>query len=103
MATSVTYGINLLLLALCAWFSEARMRSEGDPWSTQAFADVAHFIRLGLPSTIFACMESWGIHALLPMAGLLHPSDVHLGVMTVLLTTFFFAFTIAFGFGAALR
>eukprot|EP00271_Cylindrocystis_brebissonii_P006422 TRINITY_DN19217_c0_g1_i1.p1 TRINITY_DN19217_c0_g1~~TRINITY_DN19217_c0_g1_i1.p1 ORF type:complete len:729 (+),score=119.63 TRINITY_DN19217_c0_g1_i1:774-2960(+) len=103
MATSLSYVLNLLLLAWCAWRSPSwRHLAKEYSLSTAAFRDVGQFIRLGLPSTIIACVESWGLHALIPLAGLLPTGDFHLAVFTVMLATFFVAFTVAFGFGAAL-
>ncbi|CAN6445885.1 unnamed protein product [Victoria cruziana] len=100
LANSISYWINVLLLALYIKFSAACSKT----WtglSRRAVRDVTNFIKLAAPSAVMACFEWWSFEILTLLAGLLPNPKVETSVLAIILNTSSTAFMVPLGLASA--
>ncbi|XP_031474351.1 protein DETOXIFICATION 16-like isoform X1 [Nymphaea colorata] len=100
LANSISYWINVLLLALYIKFSSACNKS-WTGFSRRAVRDVTNFIKLAAPSAVMACFEWWSFEVLTLLAGLLPNPKVETSVLAIILNTSSTAFMVPLGLASA--
>ncbi|XP_058087828.1 protein DETOXIFICATION 16-like [Magnolia sinica] len=100
LANSISYWINVILLALYVKYSPACKKT----WtglSKEALHDILNFIRLAIPSAIMVCLEFWSFEMLVLMSGLLPNPKLETSVLSISLNTCSMLFMIPFGLSGA--
>ncbi|KAK1280277.1 MATE efflux family protein 5 [Acorus gramineus] len=101
LANSISYWINVLLLALHVRFSPS-CKKTWTGFSKEALHDVLNFIRLAIPSAIMVCLEFWSFEMLVLLSGLLPNPKLETSVLSISLNTSSMVFMIPFGLGSAI-
>ncbi|MQM17541.1 hypothetical protein Taro_050509 [Colocasia esculenta] len=100
LATTISYWINLFLLALYVKFSQAcKMTWTG--FSKEALHDVLNFIRLAVPSAIMICLEYWSFEMVVLLSGLLPNPKLETSTLSVSLNTMWMVYMIPTGLSSA--
>ncbi|KAF8399057.1 hypothetical protein HHK36_014923 [Tetracentron sinense] len=100
MANSLSYWINVLLLALYVKYSTA-CKKTWTGFSKEALHDVPNFLRLAIPSAVMVCLEFWSFEMILLMSGLLPNPQLETSVLSIILNTCALSFNISFGLGSS--
>ncbi|KAL4180410.1 hypothetical protein AMTRI_Chr13g91940 [Amborella trichopoda] len=82
LATSISYWINVVLLALYIMLSTA-CKETWTGLSTEALKDLGHFLRLGFPSTVMVCLETWSFDMIVILSGLLPNPKLETSILSV--------------------
>ncbi|KAK1298795.1 MATE efflux family protein 7 [Acorus calamus] len=82
LANSISYWINVLLLALHVRFSPS-CKKTWTGFSKEALHDVLNFIRLAIPSAIMVCLEFWSFEMLVLLSGLLPNPKLETSVLSI--------------------
>ncbi|ERN05648.1 protein DETOXIFICATION 16 isoform X2 [Amborella trichopoda] len=101
LANSISYWINVVLLALYVKFSPS-CKKTWSGFSMDALHDLWHFLRLAIPSALMVCLEFWSFEMLVLMSGLLPNPTLETSVLSISLNTCSMAFMIPFGLGGAI-
>ncbi|KAJ6793452.1 protein DETOXIFICATION 16-like [Iris pallida] len=100
LATSISYWINVFLLAVYIKFSQAcKMTWTG--FSREAFHDILDFLRLAVPSTFMICLEYWSFEMVVLLSGLLPNPMLETSVLSISLNTMWMVYMIPTGLGSA--
>ncbi|KAH0763013.1 hypothetical protein KY290_019086 [Solanum tuberosum] len=86
LASSISYWINFLFLALYVKFSPTCAKT----WtrlSKEALKDMLAFVRLAIPSAIMVCLEMWSFELMVLLSGLLPNSQLETSVLSICLNT----------------
>ncbi|KAL1819385.1 hypothetical protein ACET3Z_014254 [Daucus carota] len=100
VATSISYWIHVVLLALYVKFSSSCAKS-WTGFSKECLQDILTFIRLAVPSGIMVCLELWSFEMMVLLAGLLPNPQLETSVLSISLTTAENCWMIPFGLGAS--
>ncbi|KAF8407735.1 hypothetical protein HHK36_006870 [Tetracentron sinense] len=100
VANSLSYWINVLLLALYVKLSPA-CKKTWTGFSKEAFYNVLNFLRLAIPSAVMLCLEYWSFEIVLFLAGLLSNPKLETSVLSIILNTNALSFNISFGIASA--
>ncbi|KAG1334819.1 Protein DETOXIFICATION 16 [Cocos nucifera] len=82
MATTISYWINVLLLATYVKFSQACKKT----WtglSVEALHDILNFLRLAVPSAFMTCLEYWSFEMVVLLSGLLPNPKLETSVLSI--------------------
>ncbi|XP_057868198.2 protein DETOXIFICATION 16 [Cryptomeria japonica] len=100
LASSISNWVNVALLLLYINFSPACKRT-WTSFTREAFHDIKDFLKLAIPSSLMICLEYWSYETLVLLSGLLPNPKLETSVLSIILNTSALAYTIPFGFGAA--
>ncbi|CAN6549544.1 unnamed protein product [Malus baccata var. baccata] len=100
LAISISYWVNVILLALYMKFSAACSKTRV-PISMEVFHGIGEFFRFAIPSAIMICLEWWSFELLILLSGLLPNPALETSVLSVCLQTISTLYAIPFGFAAA--
>ncbi|XP_050119068.1 protein DETOXIFICATION 12-like isoform X6 [Malus sylvestris] len=100
LAISISYWVNVILLALYMKFSDACSKTRV-PISLEIFHGIGEFFRFAIPSAIMICLEWWSFELLILLSGLLPNPALETSVLSVCLQTISTLYAIPYGFGAA--
>ncbi|XXG83820.1 hypothetical protein AAC387_Pa10g1489 [Persea americana] len=100
LANSISYWINVVLLAFYVKFSPA-CKKTWTGFSKEALLDVFNFIRLAIPSAVMVCLQFWSFEFLVLLSGLLPNPKLETSVLSISLNTCSMLFMIPFGLGGA--
>ncbi|KAJ0962766.1 hypothetical protein J5N97_027888 [Dioscorea zingiberensis] len=100
LAISISYWINVILLALYIKFSPA-CKKTWTGFSSEALHDILNFIKLAIPSTVMVCLEFWSFEMLVLLSGLLPNPTLETSVLSISLNTIGMVFMIPFGLSSA--
>ncbi|ONK81433.1 uncharacterized protein A4U43_C01F29040 [Asparagus officinalis] len=82
IALSMSYWVNVLLLALYIKFSPACKRT-WTGFSREALKDIPKFLKLSIPSAAMICLEFWSFEMLVLLSGLLKNPKLETSVMSI--------------------
>ncbi|OAY78277.1 Protein DETOXIFICATION 16 [Ananas comosus] len=82
LATTISYWINTLILALYIKLSRACRRT-WTGFSTEALSDVLNFLRLAVPSAFMTCLEYWAFEMVVLLAGFLPNPKLETSVLSI--------------------
>ncbi|XP_019176932.1 PREDICTED: protein DETOXIFICATION 16-like [Ipomoea nil] len=100
LATSVSYWLNVLLLALYVKFSDSCSKT-WTGFSREALKNMRTFVVLAVPSAVMVCLEMWSFEMMVLLSGLLPNPELQTSVLSICLNTAATVWTIPFGLGAA--
>ncbi|KAJ4973858.1 hypothetical protein NE237_007032 [Protea cynaroides] len=101
LANSISYWINVILLALYVLFSPA-CKKTWTGFSKEALHGVLNFIRLAIPSAIMVCLEMWSFEMIVLLSGLLPNPKLETSVLSISLNTAALVWMIPFGLGGSI-
>ncbi|KAL6007397.1 Protein DETOXIFICATION 16 [Asimina triloba] len=82
LANSISYWVNVLLLALYIKFSPA-CKKTWTGFSKEAWHDILNFVRLAIPSAVMVCLEFWAFELLVLLSGLLPNPKLETSVLSI--------------------
>ncbi|CAK9185605.1 unnamed protein product [Ilex paraguariensis] len=100
LANSISYWINVVLLALYVRYSS----SCSETWagfSKEALHDIVTFIKLAIPSAVMVCLEMWSFEMMVLLSGLLPNPEMETSVLSISLNTAATVWMIPSGLSAA--
>ncbi|CDP02838.1 unnamed protein product [Coffea canephora] len=101
LASSVSYWINVLLLALYIRLSPScKMTWTG--FSKEAFHHIWKFLTLAIPSAIMTCLEIWSFEMMVLLSGLLPNPKLETPVLSISLNTCSMIYVMPLGLGGAI-
>ncbi|KAM6593603.1 hypothetical protein CsatA_001306 [Cannabis sativa] len=100
MANSISYWINVLLLALYVMYSPSCAKT-WTGFSKEALRNVPTFVRLAIPSAVMVCLEMWSFEMMVLLSGLLPNPTLETSVLSVSLNTASTVWMIPFGLSGA--
>ncbi|PIA27952.1 hypothetical protein AQUCO_07400057v1 [Aquilegia coerulea] len=100
LANSISYWINVILLALFVNFSPACKRT-WTGFSKEALHDVFNFIKLAIPSAVMVCLEMWSFELMVILSGLLPNPKLETSVLSISLNTSALLWMVPFGLSGA--
>ncbi|KAA8542218.1 hypothetical protein F0562_023370 [Nyssa sinensis] len=100
LSNAISYGINVLILAIYIKFSSACRRT-WTGFSKEGMKNLVSFLSLAIPSALMVCLEFWLYEFLVLMSGLLPNPKLETSMMSISLSTSCVVFRIPFGFGSA--
>ncbi|EXB30262.1 MATE efflux family protein 6 [Morus notabilis] len=100
LANSISYWINVLLLALYVKFSSSCSKT-WTGFSRQAFRNILTFLRLAIPSAVMVCMEMWSYEIMVFLCGRLPNPELETSMLSIILNTASTVWMIPCGLGSA--
>lgn len=100
LANSISYWINVLLLALYIKFSSSCART-WTGFSKEALHNTLTFLKLAIPSAVMVCLEMWSFEMMVLLSGLLPNPKLETSVLSVSLNTAATVWMIPFGLSGA--
>ncbi|XP_038687660.1 protein DETOXIFICATION 16-like [Tripterygium wilfordii] len=100
LANSISYWINVLLLALYVKFSPSCSKT-WKGFSMEALHNIPSFLRLAIPSAIMVCLEMWSFELIVLLSGLLPNPKLQTSALSVCLNTASLIWMIPFGLSSA--
>ncbi|KAL8124078.1 hypothetical protein AgCh_011909 [Apium graveolens] len=100
LANSISYWINVVLLALYVKFSSSCART-WTGFSVEALRNIPIFIRLAVPSAVMVCLEMWSFEMIVLLSGLLPNPQLETSVLSISLNTTANFWMIPFGLSAS--
>ncbi|KAL2234403.1 protein DETOXIFICATION 16-like [Sesamum indicum] len=100
MANSISYWINVFLLALYIKFSSSCSKT-WPGFSKEALHNVLNFLRLAIPSAVMVCLEAWSFEMMVLLSGLLPNPELETSVLSICLNTAATVWMIPFGLSCA--
>uniref|UniRef100_M1D0T9 Protein DETOXIFICATION n=1 Tax=Solanum tuberosum TaxID=4113 RepID=M1D0T9_SOLTU len=82
LANSISYWINLLLLAAYVRISPS-CKSTWTGFSKEAFHDIWTYMRLAIPSAVMLCLEIWSFEMMVLLSGLLPNPKLETSVLSI--------------------
>ncbi|CAK7349646.1 unnamed protein product [Dovyalis caffra] len=101
LANSISYWINVLLLAIYVKFSSSCTKT-WTGFSMEAFHDVINFMRLAIPSAVMVCLEMWSFELVVLLSGLLPNPKLETSVLSISLDTAGTVWMIPYGLSGAI-
>ncbi|KAE8804571.1 MATE efflux family protein 9 [Hordeum vulgare] len=86
LSNAVSYGINLVILALYVRLS-ATCKNTWSGFSREAFKELRQFTALAMPSAMMICLEWWSFEVLVLLSGLLPNPQLETSVLSICLNT----------------
>uniref|UniRef100_A0A2N9GL10 Protein DETOXIFICATION n=1 Tax=Fagus sylvatica TaxID=28930 RepID=A0A2N9GL10_FAGSY len=102
LANSISYWINVLLMALYVKFSSS-CKETWTGFSKEALHDILHFLKIAVPSALMLCLKVWSFELIIILSGLLPNPKLETSVLSICLNTFGLVWMIPFGLSAAVR
>lgn len=100
LAVSISFWINVLLLALYVRFSSLCSKT-WTGFSKEAFHNIIPFVRLAIPSAVMVCLEMWSFELIVLLSGLLPNPKLETSVLSISLNTAAMVWMIPFGLSSA--
>ncbi|KAK4410835.1 protein DETOXIFICATION 16 [Sesamum angolense] len=100
VANSISYWINVFLLALYIKFSSSCSKT-WTGFSKEALHNVLNFLRLAIPSAVMVCLEAWSFEMMVLLSGLLPNPELETSVLSICLNTSATVWMIPFGLSCA--
>lgn len=100
LANSISYWIDVLLLALYVRFSKRCAHSRA-PLSLEALQDLKGFFKLAIPSAAMICLEWWSYEVLVILSGFLNNPELQTATISVCVNTESLIFMLPMGLSAA--
>ncbi|WCJ36135.1 MATE efflux family protein [Euphorbia peplus] len=100
ISISISYWINVLILAIYIKFSSSCEKT-WTGFSMEGTKDLLCFLKLGIPSALMVCLESWSYEILVFLSGLLPNPQLELSMMSISINTSSVVFRIPYGLGNA--
>ncbi|GKV21291.1 hypothetical protein SLEP1_g31284 [Rubroshorea leprosula] len=100
LAISVSYWLNVLLLAFYIKFS-ASLTDTWTGFSIEAMHNIFSFIRISIPSALMPCLKVWSFELMIFLSGLLPNPKLETSVLAVCFNTAQVVWVIPFGLSAA--
>ncbi|KAK9278789.1 hypothetical protein L1049_028367 [Liquidambar formosana] len=100
LSISISYWINVLILAIYIKFSPACEKT-WTGFSKEGTKNLLGFLKLAIPSALMLCFEFWSYEFLVIMSGLLPNPKLETSMMSISLNTSSLVFRIPFGLGSA--
>ncbi|KAK4280737.1 hypothetical protein QN277_012318 [Acacia crassicarpa] len=100
IAISVSYWVNMLLMALYVRFSSS-CKASWTGFSKKALHNVLDFLKLAVPSALMLCLKVWTFEVMVLLSGLLPNPTLQTSVLSICLNIFGVVWMIPFGFAAA--
>ncbi|KAM7479667.1 hypothetical protein LguiA_027880 [Lonicera macranthoides] len=82
LANSISYWINVLLLALYIKFSSSCKKT----WtglSKEALQNIPSFLKLAIPSAVMVCLEMWSFEMMVLLSGILPNPELETSVLSI--------------------
>ncbi|KAK1301456.1 MATE efflux family protein 8 [Acorus calamus] len=100
-AITISYWVNLLLLALYVKFSPS-CKSTWTGFSMEAFHDILDFLKLSIPSALMTCLEYWSFEMVVLLSGFLPNPKLETSVLSISsLNTMWLVYMIPVGLSSA--
>lgn len=100
LANSISYWVNVVLLALYVKFSSSCAKS-WTGFSKEAFHNILTFLKLAIPSAVMVCLENWSFEMMVLLSGLLPNPQLETSVLSISLNTASTVWMIPFGLSNA--
>ncbi|WOL09465.1 hypothetical protein Cni_G18218 [Canna indica] len=100
LATTISYWINLALLAIYVKFSQA-CKETWTGLSKESLNDVFDFLTLAVPSAFMVCLEYWSFEMVVLLSGLLPNPQLETSVLSISLSTMWMVYMIPTGLSSA--
>ncbi|XP_048330326.2 protein DETOXIFICATION 16-like [Ziziphus jujuba] len=100
LANSISYWINVLLMALYIKFSSSCVKT-WTGFSKAALHKIPTFLKISIPSALMLCFKAWSFEIVVLLAGLLPNPKLETSVLSICLNTFAILWMIPFGLSAA--
>ncbi|XP_021638546.1 protein DETOXIFICATION 16 isoform X2 [Hevea brasiliensis] len=100
LANSISYWINVLLLALYVKFSPSCAKTWAG-FSKEALQNILSFVKLAIPSAVMVCLEMWSFEMMVLIAGLLPDPELQTSVLSISLNTAATVWMIPYGLSGA--
>ncbi|KAF3437231.1 hypothetical protein FNV43_RR19984 [Rhamnella rubrinervis] len=100
LSNSISYWINVLLIALYVKFSSSCAKT-WPGFSKEALRKISAFLKISIPSALMLCFKAWSFELVVLLAGLLPNPKLETSVLSICLSTFMMLFVIPFGLSAA--
>ncbi|KAK7314618.1 hypothetical protein VNO77_33145 [Canavalia gladiata] len=100
LAISVSYWINVILVALYVKFSSSCEKS-WTGFSKKALQNILEFLKISIPSAVMLCLKAWTFELMVLLSGLLPNPQLEISVLSICLNTFSIAWMIPFGISSA--
>ncbi|XP_057974198.1 protein DETOXIFICATION 16-like isoform X2 [Malania oleifera] len=100
MANSISYWMNVLLLALFVKFSSSCAKT-WTGFSKEALHNIRPFLGLAVPSALMVCLEMWSFEMMVLLSGLLPNPKLETSVLSISLNTAAIVWMIPFGLSGA--
>ncbi|KAI8528641.1 hypothetical protein RHMOL_Rhmol12G0163400 [Rhododendron molle] len=100
LANSISYWVNVVLLALYVKFSPSCAKS-WTGFSKEALHNILTFLKLAIPSAVMVCLEMWSFEMMVLLSGLLPNPQLETSVLSICFNTASTVWTIPFGLGNA--
>ncbi|KAJ0104728.1 hypothetical protein Patl1_19720 [Pistacia atlantica] len=100
LANSISYWINVILLAIYVKFSPSCSKT-WTGFSMEALHNILNFIRLAIPSAVMVCLEMWSFEMMVLLSGLLPNPELETSVLSISLNTAGTVWMIPFGLSGA--
>ncbi|KAK6924788.1 Multi antimicrobial extrusion protein [Dillenia turbinata] len=100
LANSISYWVNVLILALYIRLSSA-CKKTWTGFSKEGTENLFGFLSLGVPSALMVCLEFWSYEFLVLMSGFLPNPKLETSMMSISLNLISVFFRIPFGFASA--
>ncbi|PRQ40239.1 putative multi antimicrobial extrusion protein [Rosa chinensis] len=101
LAISISYWVNVLLLASYVMFSPV-CKNTWTGFTKEALHDILSFIKLAIPSAIMICFEYWTFEMVVLLSGLLPNPKLETSVLSISLNTCWMVYMISVGLGSAI-
>nr|DAD31937.1 TPA_asm: hypothetical protein HUJ06_010788 [Nelumbo nucifera] len=98
LAISISYWINVILLALYIKFSP-KCKKTWTGFSKESLGNVLAFLRLAMPSAVMVCLGMWSFEMMVLLSGLLPNPKLETSVLSISLNTAAMVWMIPFGLG----
>ncbi|XVF09518.1 hypothetical protein REPUB_Repub07fG0100300 [Reevesia pubescens] len=100
LANSISYWINLILLALYVRYSSSCTKS-WTGFSKEAIRNIFSFLKTSIPSALMLCLKVWSFELMVLLSGLLPNPKLETSVLSISLNTLGMVWMIPFGLSAA--
>ncbi|KAI5059245.1 hypothetical protein GOP47_0025564 [Adiantum capillus-veneris] len=100
LANSISYWIDVILLALYVRFSPKCAESRA-PLSLEALHDLKGFLTLAIPSAAMICLEWWSYEVLVILSGFLLNPELQTAAISICVSTESLVFMLPLGLSAA--
>ncbi|WCJ22304.1 MATE efflux family protein [Euphorbia peplus] len=101
LANSISYWINVLLLAMYIRLSLDCVHT-WTGFSKEAMHEIFGFLKLAIPSTFMICLEYWAFETVVLLSGLLPNPKLETSVLSISLNTCWMVYMISVGLGGAI-
>ncbi|XP_068637246.1 protein DETOXIFICATION 16-like isoform X2 [Aristolochia californica] len=101
LANSISYWLNVLLLAFYVKFSNT-CKESWNGLSKEAFTQSCVFLSLAIPSAVMVCLEYWSFELVVLLSGLLPNPKLEMSILSISINTMWLVYMIPFGLSSAI-